>query len=238
MLKRALLCIFVQTMEEHLWSSPLRVCDHPLWFSYYVATPRLDQHVSSFPVEQTSSLQLSLAFTFLVWLLSAPSCILSALSMPRLHGKPKRGPVWYQNKASMAIRPPHVLAPSPNSSPSSSAQSSPGQSDLPPLSSPWACRVEWFDLHGNSLGFSPGPIQDLASSSQPATTHRRTHLSTLSPCHHPPSPLPPPSVLAPLEETPAHWKSLRASNIHARIVLHVQEFTTQWRYCMNWCLLV
>jgi hypothetical protein len=29
--------------------------------------------------------------------------------------------------------------------------------DLSPLSNPYGCRVEWFDLHGNSLGFAPPP---------------------------------------------------------------------------------
>jgi hypothetical protein len=46
-----------------------------------------------------------------------------------------------------------------------------------PLSSPWACRVEWFDSMGNSLGFAP------KLSPEPP------------PIHQPPSHLPSPSTL-------------------------------------------
>jgi hypothetical protein len=54
---------------------------------------------------------------------------------------------------------------SPSSS-SSLAQSSHSPNSLPPLSSPFSCRLEWFDLSGTSLGFNPGPLGDLASASQ------------------------------------------------------------------------
>jgi hypothetical protein len=57
---------------------------------------------------------------------------------------------------------------SPPSSPASSKYSTHSLSGLPPLSSPYACRIKWFEILGNSLGFNLGPIPNLASSSQPA----------------------------------------------------------------------
>jgi hypothetical protein len=86
--------------------------------------------------------------------------------MPRQRGKSKRGSAWQPNRPRLALRPPP--APSHSSSPSSptsSAQSGHSLNSLSPLSSPYACRIEWFDLLGNSLGFNPGPISDLASTS-------------------------------------------------------------------------
>jgi hypothetical protein len=124
--------------------------------------------------------------------------------MPRLWGKSKKGLAWYQNMPLMAIQPQPAPTPSHNSlpsSPSSSGQSSQSQSDLPPLSSPWACRVEWFDLLGNSLGFTPEPLPDLASSSQPALVvppNSHENSSSAPPLVHSPP------VQSPQEDTSVH----------------------------------
>jgi hypothetical protein len=83
---------------------------------------------------QSPSLVLTWFFLF-----DSPPLPLVSQAMPRLRGKPKRGSLWYQNRVAMASRHPPSFAPSHNSSPSSSTQSSPDQADLPPLSSPWAC---------------------------------------------------------------------------------------------------
>jgi hypothetical protein len=63
------------------------------------------------------------------------------------------------------MRPPPSPAPSHSSS-SSLVQSVHRINGIFPLSSPYECRMKWLDLLGNSLGFNPGPISDLASSSQ------------------------------------------------------------------------
>jgi hypothetical protein len=149
--------------SAHVGSSP----PHFFLWQRLLGNPRT---IPSFLVHCICSLPVYLVFTF-VCPLSSPPHPHSQLAMPRLRGKPKRGPLWFQNKVAIASRHPPIPAPSPSSSPPSSAQSSPGQSGLPPLSSPWACRVEWFDLHDNSLGYAPGPIQDMASSSQPTLVH-------------------------------------------------------------------
>jgi hypothetical protein len=65
--------------------------------------------------------------------------------------------------------PSHTSHSSSSSSPSSSSslvQSSHNPNNLPPLSSSFSYRLEWFDLSGTSLGFNPGPLGDLASTSQ------------------------------------------------------------------------
>jgi hypothetical protein len=100
----------------------------------------------------------------------------------------------------MASRHPPSFAPALSSSPSSSTQSSPDQTDLPPLSLPWVCHVEWFDLHGNSLGFSPGPLPELASTSQSAVARPS--------CPPPYAPSPPPS--------PASVPSMEDGNVHSK----------------------
>jgi hypothetical protein len=96
----------------------------PLQFSIYYASPHFDHHFSSFPVEKTSSLQFSSATTFYLFLLFAPSLLLSTLFIPHLCGKPKRGPVLYQNRDSMVIQPPPTPSSSPNPLPSSFGHSS------------------------------------------------------------------------------------------------------------------
>jgi hypothetical protein len=45
--------------------------------------------------------------------------------------------------------------------------------DLSPLSNPYACRLEWFDTMGNSLGFAPPPPPPLSTSST-ASSHLPT----------------------------------------------------------------
>jgi hypothetical protein len=112
--------------------------------------------------------------------------------MPRIRGKSKRGATWYAARGrgvrgrgrqalpslppdpARASTPEHPLASprviSPDHSPDRAT--SPG---LPPLSSPYACRVEWFDSQGNSLGFAP-------------------KLSPSPPRQPPPPPPPPPSA--------------------------------------------
>jgi hypothetical protein len=77
----------------------------------------------------------------------------------------------------MGNRHPPSFSPVLNSSPSSLTQCSPDQSGLPPLSSPWACRVKWFDLHGNSLDFAPGPLPEL-----PRPCSQQWHVPLV---HHP-----------------------------------------------------
>jgi hypothetical protein len=148
----------------------------------------MDQHVSSFPAEQTSILKLSLTFTFLVWFLFVPSCILSALAMPQLRGKPKRDPIWYQNKESMAIHPPPVLTPSPNP-------------HLPLLPSPLRARASFHRCPRPGLVVWSGLISMViiwafllvqSRILPPPHIHpwptQRTHLRTSSPFHHHPSP--------------------------------------------------
>jgi hypothetical protein len=125
----------------------------------------------------TTHLMFTLAFPF-----SSPSHFHSHFPMPQLHRKLKRGPLWSQNKVTIVNR--HLPIPtlSPNSLPPSYVHSSPNQSGLPPLSSQWACYMEWFDLQGNSLGYASGPIPDMASSSQLIL------VSPASPCPSAPSP--------------------------------------------------
>jgi hypothetical protein len=55
--------------------------------------------------------------------------------------------------------------------------------ELPPLYSPYACRVEWFDSHGNSLGFAP-------------------KLNLKPPSPHQPPPRPPPSFVPSFSSAP------------------------------------
>jgi hypothetical protein len=180
------------------------MCVFPLQhYSYHVA-PRLVHQFFLFPAEPPLGLHSSLVLTCYVSQLLVPSYLLFASAMPRLRGKSKQGSAWYQNRPRMAIRPQPAPTPShnsPPSSPSSSGQSSQSQSGLPPLSSPWACRVEWFDLLGNSLGFSPSPLPDLASSSQPALVIPPNSPENSSP---EPPPVHPPLVQSPQEDTSVH----------------------------------
>jgi hypothetical protein len=113
--------------------------------------------------------------------------------MPRQQGKSKRVLAWQPNRSRLEIRPLPAPAPSHISSPSSptsSTQSGHSLNGLSPLSFPYACRIEWLDLLGNSLGFNPGPISNLASSSQPTlvippnSPTNSTHET--SPVHSPP----------------------------------------------------
>jgi hypothetical protein len=216
---------------------------------FCATTPRLDHNASPVPTEQPSSFRLRL----LCWLsaplleffdlpasVALPSSSL-LLVMPLLRGKPKRGPLWYQTYGCMANRvPPVVLHQPPSSSTSSSSLSSSSLSSLPPLSSPWACRVEWFDHQGHSLGFTPGTIQDLASSSQtsmvpltPPPELSAPLSTTLSP-HRPLGGVPHPAPLVepptPLEEPPGqpHSCSDYASCSHV--------FSLLGRYYMTWSL--
>jgi hypothetical protein len=125
----------------------------------------------SFLVESSCIMCPRLVLLGLLLLLPMPSFLLFASSMPRLQGKSKRESDWQQNRPRLAIRPTPTPVPSHNSSPSSPASSkyfTHSLNGLPPLSSPYACRIKWFEILGNSLGFNPGPIPNLASSSQPA----------------------------------------------------------------------
>jgi hypothetical protein len=101
-----------------------------------------------------------------LWFVSIPP-LLFFFPMPRQRGKSKRGAAWY-NSRGRGRQATQNLPQTPDRA------STP---DLPPLSSPWACRVEWFDSMGNSLGFAP------KLSPEPP------------PIHQPPSRLPSPSSL-------------------------------------------
>jgi hypothetical protein len=59
---------------------------------------------------------------------------------------------------------------------------------LYPLSNPYGCRVDWFDLHENSLRYAPPPPS-------PPSRSLLASLSSLFPIHHPPSNLPPKILL-------------------------------------------
>jgi hypothetical protein len=104
----------------------------------------------------------------------------------------------------MAIQP--LLSPershnSPASLPSSYGKSSQSQSVLLPFSSPWAYRVEWFNLLGISLGFSPIPLPNLDSSSQPSLVVPPNSPDNSTP--EPPLVHPPPTQY-PQEDTSIH----------------------------------
>jgi hypothetical protein len=105
----------------------------------------------------------------------------------------------------MGNRHPPSFAPVLSSSPSSSTQSSLDQSGLPPLSSPWACHVEWFDLHGNSLAF----LLD-RSLNWPRPRSQWWHVPLV--CHptllHHPRPPPSPASVPSLDDGNVHSKEL------------------------------
>jgi hypothetical protein len=94
-------------------------------------------------------------FMFFIW-------FPEAISMPRLRGKSKRGAAWYAARGRAARehgspqkpRCPHLK---PIVSPTPAQPTRESTLDLSPLSNPFACRIEWFDSLGNSLGFAPPP---------------------------------------------------------------------------------
>jgi hypothetical protein len=126
------------------------------------------------------------------------------LLMPRLRGKSKRGAAWYaargrgsrgRGKQTLQSLPQDsARASTPELPLASTRATSPDHPperattpELPPLSSPYACRVEWFDNHGNSLGFAP------KLSPEPSSPHQ--------PPPRPPPPSAPPIPSAPLSSS-------------------------------------
>jgi hypothetical protein len=147
------------------------------------------------------------------WCLPGSSCsnLCLTLTFVRLclsfEGSRREVPSGTKTERPWKARHPPTFAPMLISSPSSSTQSSPDQCGLPPLSSPWACRVEWFDLQGNSLRNAPGPLPDLASTSQPALA-RPSSPPPFAPSP-PPSAPPSPSFVPSLEEFNAQTQELQ-----------------------------
>jgi len=86
--------------------------------------------------------------------------------MTRLLRHSKHGRSWYLTYSGMAHRN-NVGCPNmPSPHTSSTSFSTYGTCSPRPPSSPWAFSVEWFDEEGNSLGFAPGAISDILSSSR------------------------------------------------------------------------
>jgi hypothetical protein len=83
--------------------------------------------------------------------------LLFLLLMPRQRGKSKRGSDWYNSQRCDHRHKPDLQTPFAHSS----------TLDLPPLSSPWACRVEWFDNLGYSLGYAPELNEEVTSTQLP-----------------------------------------------------------------------
>lgn len=166
--------------KRHGFEFALRVC-------WYYELHQVHWKLHS-PVAEPSRVRLSsqlplrhLSFSPVCF---SPHCV---SEMARQRGKSKRGSAWQPSRPRLALHPPP--APSHNSSsssPSSLSQSSHSLNNLPPLSSPFACRLEWFDLSGNSLGFNPGPLDDLASASQSILV-APPNLPTNSPTQLPPA---------------------------------------------------
>jgi hypothetical protein len=77
-----------------------------------------------------------------------------------------------------------LLVPGPNQLPCDQTTCEQPPCDLSPLSNPYGCRVEWFDLYGNSLGFAPPPPSPPPRPSYPPSPPRPP-LTT----PHPTSPL-------------------------------------------------
>jgi hypothetical protein len=109
-----------------------------------------------------------------------------ANTMPRLRGKSKRGAPWYVARGKVA---PDSGSPleidgipilNPVEAPTPAQPFRETTLDLSPLSNPYACRIEWFENFGNSLGFAPPPPSPPRRPPPPP-----------SPPFHPP---PPPSV--------------------------------------------
>jgi hypothetical protein len=167
-------------------------------------------------------------------------CCTAFLFAPAGYASPSREtktrPSLVSEPRHMANRLPPSLPHPPSSSPSSSSQSSPGLSNLPPLSSPWACRVEWFDLHGNSLGFAPGPIQDLASSSQLAMVPLAPPPEHFIPFPPPSPPVVEPSILAPLAEPPASLEEPPGQPHSCSDCASCSRILTHGRYYTTWFL--
>jgi hypothetical protein len=159
-------------------------------------------------VSRLSSNRSHFSHTFLIW-------FQVALSMPPIRGKSKRCTTWYAARGRRARG--HGQQACPSSPPETEFVSTPKPIiapnpsftfvlpprdttlDLSPLSNPYACRVEWFDSHGNSLGFAPR--LNPSTTPPPTTLHLLLHhLHLLSPPPPPfpqlPSPLRPPPLLS------------------------------------------
>jgi hypothetical protein len=126
----------------------------------------------------------------------------TALAMPRLRGKSRRGKAWYaargkevpnsdpppENEAIPILAP--ILAPTPTEP---LREATP---DLSPLSNPYSDRVEWFDTLGNSLGYAPSPPSPPRRPPPPPSPSRHQAEATSAP-----SPLPSSSSDSPLCST-------------------------------------
>jgi hypothetical protein len=105
-------------------------------------------------------------------------------------------------------------------------------SSLPPLSSPFACRLEWFDLSDNSLGFNPGPLSDLASTSQPIPVAPPNSSRTHQPIRPQPNHIVPKHRVKALEPAMDHNKSLTPTQTQHQ----AQNCKKALQFCKAWSL--
>jgi len=82
-------------------------------------------------------------------------------------GRSKHGPAWYLTHGRMEHMNNDGSPSFPSPLASSSSLYSSGLCGPGPLSSPWACLVDWFDSQSILLGFTLGLVSNVFSSSKP-----------------------------------------------------------------------
>jgi hypothetical protein len=158
----------------------LRSCAFSPLLSSYGDTHSPFWFISPSSPNNSGSQSPPLVFT-LVILVFYPPLPLFHQAMPRQQEKPNNFSISYQNRMNMGNRHPPSFSLVLSSSPPSSNKSSPDQSSLPPLSSPWACCFEWFDFHGNSLKFSLGPLSTQGQTQGSMLQQRTNKTLTIGP---------------------------------------------------------